>query len=172
MLILLALTVVQRVVGFGRSVLLCRWLDPGATGPMGPGLWLPGRWPRRWPCSACPARSAATWNITASADSCDPSCGRRPLFTAALTLVAVVGIGLASGWFSQLIFGRDDCVHLVRLLGRRPGRGDCLQRPDGAVLLTAAVPAGVDPAVRAQPALRPAGHDAGAVVAQPRPTAW
>ena len=32
MLILLALTIVQRLVGFGRSVLLCRWLDPEQLG--------------------------------------------------------------------------------------------------------------------------------------------
>jgi O-antigen/teichoic acid export membrane protein len=114
MLILLALTVVQRLVGFGRSVLLCRWLDPEQL----------GEWDMAFGFLVL-AAPAAVLGLPGSFRRYVEHYRQRgqlrsflrqtTLFTAALTLVAVGAIDRASGWFSQLIFGREDCVHLVRL---------------------------------------------------------
>ncbi len=73
-LILLGLSVVQRLVGFVRAVLFCRWLDAEQL-----GLWDMAfsflLLAAPWRCWRSPARSAATWSITANGDNSTRSCG-------------------------------------------------------------------------------------------------
>ncbi len=114
MLLLLGLTLVQRVVGFCRSVLLCRWLDPQEL----------GQWDMAFGFLVL-AAPAAVIGLPGTFRRYVEHYRQRGqlrsflrqtmLITAAMALVAVAVIGAASIWFSQLVFGRDDCVQLVRL---------------------------------------------------------
>jgi PST family polysaccharide transporter len=114
MLILLGLTLVQRVVGFCRSVLLCRWLDPGEL----------GQWDMAFGFLVL-AAPAAVLGLPGTFRRYVEHYRQRGqlrsflrqtmVFTASLALVAVAVIGAASTSFSELVFGRDDCVQLVRL---------------------------------------------------------
>ena len=73
-LVLLALTAVQRLVGFLRAVLFCRWLDPQQLGlwDMAFSFLLLAA-----PLSAfaIPGWFGTTWNTTGCKDNCGPSCG-------------------------------------------------------------------------------------------------
>ena len=76
-LILLAMTAVQRLVGFVRAVMFCRWLSPDQL----------GLWDMAFSfllvaapvvdVAPFPGRSAATWSITGSEGSSGRSCGAR-----------------------------------------------------------------------------------------------
>jgi O-antigen/teichoic acid export membrane protein len=113
--ILLLVNVVQRCVGFGRGVLFCRWLTPDEVGAwemaysfllfaapivvLGlPGLF--GRYLERF-------RQRGQLRTFLR---------RATIWTASLTLAAVVLIVLAAKQFSDLIFGRPDARGLVMLL--------------------------------------------------------
>jgi O-antigen/teichoic acid export membrane protein len=114
MLILLALTLVQRLVGFGRSVLLCRWLDPEQL----------GQWDMAFGFLIL-AAPAAVLGLPGSfrryvehyrqQGQLRSFLRQTTLFTALLTVTAVAAIDSTSVWFSRLVFGRDDCVQLVRI---------------------------------------------------------
>src|SRR5689334_12962762 len=114
MLILLALTVVQRLVGFGRSVLLCRWLEPEQL----------GQWDMIFGFLVLAAPTAVL-GLPGSFRRYVEQYRQRgqlrnflrqtSLFTAALTLIAVATIDSATAWFSQLIFGQPDYQQLVQL---------------------------------------------------------
>ncbi len=113
--ILLALTVLQRLAGFLREILFCRWLDAEQLGqwdmafgflmvaaPLAvlslPGTF--GRYVERYRQQGQLRRFLR----------------RTALFCAALALPAAVGVALARHWFSRLIFGRSDQTRLVLLL--------------------------------------------------------
>lgn len=115
MLILLTLSVVQRLVGFSRAVIFCRWLQPDQLG--------------QWDMAFSFLMLAAP----VSALSLSGSFGRYVeyfrqrlqlramlLRTAAvigcLVLASAVTILVAREWFSELIFGTPDLMHLVVLL--------------------------------------------------------
>lgn len=114
-LILLTLTVVQRLVGFARSVLFCRWLEPEEL----------GEWDMAWGFLLL-AAPVAVLGLPGSFGRYVEHYRQRGnlrsflrqagLFIASLTLLAVAIVGSGSVWFSHLIFGRGDCVELVRLL--------------------------------------------------------
>lgn len=113
--ILLGVSVVQRTVGFGRGILFCRWLEPGALGewemtysflmlaaPL-VALGVPGSFGRyvehyrqRHQFRTF-LRRTATW-------------------TAVLGLAAVGLIVLAAPYFSEVIFGRPSQAALVGLV--------------------------------------------------------
>jgi polysaccharide transporter, PST family len=113
--ILLALTVVQRLVGFCRTVLFYRWLSPEDVG--------------RWEMSFSFLMLAAPLSMLAL-----PSCFGRYLeyyrrqghlrTLIARTAVAAICLGttaslalyLGRSWFSRLIYGSPDQTHLVVLL--------------------------------------------------------
>lgn len=114
-LMLLVLTVVQRLVGFGRGILFCRWIDAeelgqwdlafGAFVLLAPliVLGLPG----------CFARYVEQYRQRGQLRF---FLRRVTLVTGALTLL---GCGVLAGgraWFAQLLFGRSDCAGLVLLL--------------------------------------------------------
>ncbi len=114
-LILLALTAVQRLVGFVRSVLFCRWLDAGELGQWdmafgflvlaGPlvVLALPGAF-GRYVEQYRQRKQLRTFL-------------RRTLaFCGGVSLIAAVLIWLGRRWFSVLIFGTPEHSGLVALL--------------------------------------------------------
>ncbi len=72
--LLLAITVVQRAIGFARGVLLCRWLDPDELGQWDLAL---GFLMLAAPVAVLglPGSFGAIWSITAAAASRDCSCG-------------------------------------------------------------------------------------------------
>ncbi len=111
-LILLALAVVQRLVGFVRAVLFCRWLDPGQLGiwdmafsflllaaPLSvlaiPGTF--GRYVEHYRQRG-QLRAFLRWTVLA--------CG-------GLVLTAFAGILLMRRWCSLLVFGSEDQSGLV-----------------------------------------------------------
>lgn len=103
-LILLSLTVVQRMVGFVRAILFCRWLDPEQLGQWdlsfsflclaGPLVVL-----------ALPAAFGRYVEHYRQREQLRTFVWRCLLFCAGLTLVATTGIYLAQGWVSELVFG-------------------------------------------------------------------
>ncbi len=113
--ILLTLTVLQRVIGFSRSVLFCRWLSPDELG--------------QWDITFSFLMLAAPLSVLAL-----PSCLSRYIeyyrqrghvrTLIARIAVAVLGLALAACgviffgrvWFSKLIYGTSDHTHLVSLL--------------------------------------------------------
>src|SRR5688572_21563057 len=113
--ILLAANVVQRSVGFGRGILFCRWLSPDELGAWEMAysflllaapvvvLGLPGSFGRY--LERFRQRGQLRTFLR-----------RATIWTASLTLAAVVLITLAAGQFSDLIFGRPDARGLVILL--------------------------------------------------------
>ncbi len=113
-LILLALTVVQRLVGFVRAVLFCRWLDAEQL-----GLWdmafsflllaaplavlaIPGTFGRYLEHYRQRGQLRTFLRRTILA------CGM-------LALTAFAGIVLARRWFSSLLFGAEDQSNIVAL---------------------------------------------------------
>jgi len=113
--ILLALTAVQRVVGFVRGVLFCRWLDPLELGEwdMAFGflllasplivLGLPGTFGRYV------ERYRQQGQLR-------PFLARMALLSTCLMTLGVTTMALAGTWVSELVFGRPDRVELVRLI--------------------------------------------------------
>ena len=113
--ILLSLTVVQRLVGFCREVLFCRWLPPEELG--------------QWDMAFSFLMLAAPLSMLAL-----PSCLARYLEhyrcqgqlrtligRTAVAVVCMAGISasvvyLGRSWFSQLIFGSPDQTRLVALI--------------------------------------------------------
>ena len=75
-LILLALTVVQRLVGFVRAMLFCRWLTPNNWGC---GTWPSASccWPRRLSVLAIPGAFGRSWSIIGNEGNSVRSCGER-----------------------------------------------------------------------------------------------
>jgi polysaccharide transporter, PST family len=113
-LILLALTVVQRLVGFMRAVLFCRWLDADQL-----GLWdmtfsflllaaplavlaIPGSFGRYLEHyrQRGQLRTFLRWTM---------------LVCTGLTAAAFAGIMLTRSWFSLLVFGSEDQSGLIAL---------------------------------------------------------
>ncbi len=112
---LLALTVAQRLVGFARSVLFCRWLDADQLGqwdlaygfvmlaaPLAV-LGLPGSLGRY--VEHYRRRGELKWFLRRV------SCGTLLAAAAAVGLVAA-----GSGWFSRLLFTKTDQAEFVSLL--------------------------------------------------------
>ena len=113
--ILLSLTVFQKIVGFGRSVLFCRWLEPEQL-----GIWemafsflmlsaplavlsLPGTF----------GRYAERYRLQGHLRN---FLKRTAAFCALLALLATVAVWIARGWLSQQIFGTPEKTQLVALL--------------------------------------------------------
>ncbi len=114
-IILLALTVVQRVVGFCRSILFCRWLEPDQLG--------------QWDMAFSFLMLAAPLSVL----SLSGSFGRyvehyrqqsqlRTLLKRTAVFCACLGVpaaGLLLGgrsWFSQLVFGTPDRTELIAMM--------------------------------------------------------
>ncbi len=112
--ILLALTVVQRLVGFGRAMLFCRWLDPEQLGvwdmafsflvlaaPLSvlaiPGVF--GRYVERY-------RQRGQLRLFLR---------RTGLACILLAVVAFLGVLWGRRWFSVLVFGSDDQANTIAL---------------------------------------------------------
>ncbi len=114
-MVLLALTVVQRFVGFLRGVLFCRWLDPADL----------GQWDMILAFLEL-AAPAAVLGIPGSFGRYVEHYRQRGQLrtflrrttgvSAAATLVAITLIVSAAPWFSQLVFGVDNRVDLVYLI--------------------------------------------------------
>ena len=111
-LILLALAVVQRLVGFVRAVLFCRWLDPEQLG--------------LWDMSFSFLLLAAPLSVLAipgvfgrylehyrQRGQLRMFLRRTMLACGGLTLASVLGILVARRWVSSLIFGTEDQAGLV-----------------------------------------------------------
>ena len=113
--LLLSLAVVQRIVGFARSVLFCRWLPPEQLG--------------QWDLAFSFLMLAAPLTVLGLSGS----FGRyiehfrhrgqlRPFLrrtTAAMAALAVVGVGvllLRPDWFSRLIFDSPEYTRLLLML--------------------------------------------------------
>ncbi|MCE5268509.1 MAG: oligosaccharide flippase family protein [Planctomycetaceae bacterium] len=111
---LLALTVVQRLVGFGRAVLFCRWLPPEQL-----GLWdmtfsfllvaaplavvaIPGCFGRYLEHYRQRGQLRAFLHRTATA-------------CAILAMLACLGVAAGRQWFSSLLFGTNDQADLIAL---------------------------------------------------------
>ena len=75
-MLMLVMTVLQRLVGFGRGIVFCRWLDPEQLGQWDVAFGFHQSGARRWRCWDCPARSAGISSITGSADKCGCFCTR------------------------------------------------------------------------------------------------
>jgi O-antigen/teichoic acid export membrane protein len=113
--ILLAVNIVQRSVGFGRGILFCRWLSPDELGTWEMAysflllaapvvvLGLPGSFGRY--LERFRQRGQLRTFLR-----------RATIWTATLTLIAVSVIVAAADQFSELIFGRGDERWLVILL--------------------------------------------------------
>jgi O-antigen/teichoic acid export membrane protein len=113
--ILLVVNLVQRSVGFGRGILFCRWLTPDELGAWEMAysflllaspvvvLGLPGSFGRY--LERYRQRGQLRTFLR-----------RASIWTASLTVAAVVSIVVAAGQFSDLIFGRPDAQGLVVLL--------------------------------------------------------
>lgn len=113
--LLLAVTAIQRLVGFGRGVLFCRWLSPAELGQwdMAYGflmlaaplavLGLPGSFGRY--LEHYRARGQLRTFLR-----------RTTVVTSGLALVAIVTIALAAPAFSRLVFGRPDRSDAVLLI--------------------------------------------------------
>jgi len=114
-MILLGLAVVQRLVGFCRAILFCRWLDPEELGQWDMAfsflvfvaplsvLALPGAF----------GRYVEHFNQRGQLRT---FLRRTMVACAAAAVVAVVLIQSGREWFSQLIFGTSECGELVALL--------------------------------------------------------
>ena len=114
-LILLGLTVVQRLVGFCRAILFCRWLDAEQLG--------------QWDMAFSFLMLAAPVSVLALSSSfrryiehyrqrrqLRTLVRRTALLCAALAALAVLTIDLAKPSFSRLIFGTPERTDLVTLL--------------------------------------------------------
>ncbi len=105
--ILLVMTVAQRLVGFGRGILFCRWLEPEQLGQWDVAfgflnlaaplavLGLPGSFGRYVEYFRQRGQFHAFLRRTTAV-------------SAAMSMVAVVVMLVERNWFSRLIFGSDD----------------------------------------------------------------
>jgi len=114
-LTLLALAVVQRLVGFVRAILFCRWLDPHEL----------GQWDMAWgflmlaaPLAvlSLPGTFGRYVERYRQRGQLRVFLRRTAAFCAALAVLGVAVIYLAPRWFSYLIFGSSDQLALVALL--------------------------------------------------------
>jgi PST family polysaccharide transporter len=112
---LLGLSAVQRVVGFGRAVLFCRWLDPEQLGQwdMAFGFMLLAA---PLMVLAIPGAFGRYVERYRRQGQLRTFLRRTILACGALAAVAVLGIHLARHCFSQLVFGSPDQAHLISLL--------------------------------------------------------
>jgi O-antigen/teichoic acid export membrane protein len=111
-LILLSLMVVQRLVGFVRAVLFCRWLDPEQL----------GQWDMAFSFLLL-AGPMVVLSLTGAFGRYVEHYRQRRQLRVLLRRIAAacVGMGVAAfallylfpGWFSILIFGAPDHAHLV-----------------------------------------------------------
>ena len=158
-LILLTLTVVQRMVGFVREILFCRWLNASQLGewdlsfgflmlaaPLAV-LSLPGTFPRYVERYRRKGQLGSFLRRTA-------------LVCAALALPAAAVVCLARSWFSHLIFGRPDQTLLVALLAASLTAVIAFNFLDQPVHLAAEHAAGVDHGTGRQLHLRRVGRGA------------
>ncbi len=110
--ILLAMTVAQRVIGFGRGIMFCRWLEPEELG--------------QWDVAFGFLNLAAPLAVLGLPGSFGRYVeyfrqrGQFHVFLRRTTLVSGLMCALATlvmivekNWFSQLIFGSADEAHLV-----------------------------------------------------------
>ena len=150
---MLVMTVLQRLVGFGRGIAFCRWLDPEQLGQWDVAfgfinlaaplavLGLPGSFGRYFEYYR--QRGQVRLFLRRATALCVVS---------ALAAVAVVALGRQ--WFSVLIFGRAE-RRVARAVARRlPGRGADLQLSVVHFHGGADVPRGDDHAVLAKRRLR------------------
>ncbi len=114
-LILLGLTVVQRLVGFCRAVLFCRWLQPEQL----------GQWDMAFSflilasslaVLALPGAFGRYVERFRRQGQLRTFLRRTIVLCAGLAAVAIVLIHLGRQWFSYLIFGTTDQAELVTLL--------------------------------------------------------
>ncbi len=114
-IVMLGLTAVQRLVGFGRAILFCRWLDPEQL----------GRWDMAFsfmllaaPLAvlAIPGAFGRYVELYRRQGQLRPFLRRTILLCGGLAAVAVVAIHLARGYLSQLVFGTPHQAHLISLL--------------------------------------------------------
>lgn len=113
--ILLGLTAVQRLVGFGRAILFCRWMDPGQL----------GRWDMAFsfmllasPLAvlAIPGAFGRYVELYRQRGQLRSFLRRTLVLCSVLAAMAVVGVHLGRRGFSELIFGTPQQAHLVTLL--------------------------------------------------------
>lgn len=114
-IILLGLTAVQRLVGFSRSVLFCRWLDADQLG--------------QWDMAFSFLMLAAPLSVLSLSGSFGryvehyrqrrqlrTLLRRTAVFCACLGVPAAAVLLLGREWFSQLVFGTPDATELVALM--------------------------------------------------------
>lgn len=113
--LLLLLTVLQRLIGFGRGLCFCRWLDPEELG--------------QWDMSFSFLMMAAPIAVLSlpgvfgrylehyrQAGQFRTFLRRVAVVTAILAVLSLTVVWLARPWFSSKIFGRADRVELVGYL--------------------------------------------------------
>jgi O-antigen/teichoic acid export membrane protein len=114
-LMLLVLSVVQRVAGFVRAVLFCRWLDPQDL----------GLWDMAWgflmlaaPLAvlSLPGTFGRYVEYFRQRGQFRTFLRRTVALCAALAAVSAAVLCLSPHWFSQLIFGTPEQLRLVALL--------------------------------------------------------
>jgi polysaccharide transporter, PST family len=114
-LMLLVLSVVQRLAGFVRAILFCRWLDPQDL----------GLWDMAWgflmlaaPLAvlSLPGTFGRYVEYFRQRGQFRVFLRRTAAFCAALAVLAAAVIGLSPHWFSELIFGTPAQLRLVALL--------------------------------------------------------
>jgi PST family polysaccharide transporter len=110
--ILLAMTVAQRVIGFGRGIMFCRWLEPEELGQWDVAfgflnlaaplavLGLPGSFGRYVEYF----RQRGQFHVFLR---------RTTLVSGLMCVLATLVMIVEKNWFSQLIFGSADEAHLV-----------------------------------------------------------
>ena len=114
-MILLGLTVVQRLIGFGRAVLFCRWLEPEQLG--------------LWDMTFSFLMMAAPLSVLSISGAFGryvehyrgqrqlrTLLGRTAAFCACLVLPAAGVIFLGRAWFSQLVFGTPEHTDLIAMV--------------------------------------------------------
>lgn len=114
-MILICMTLVQRLVGFVRAILFCRWLDAEQL----------GQWDMAFSFLLM-AGPVCVLSLSGSfrryvehyrqRGQLRTLLRRTAVAYLAMAAAAVLVIRLADGWFSQLIFGTPDRVDLVLLL--------------------------------------------------------
>lgn len=104
--ILLVMTVAQRLIGFGRGIMFCRWLEPAELGQWDLAfgflnlaaplvvLGLPGSFGRYVEYFRCRGQFRTFLRRTIGV-------------SAVMSLAAIAAMALAPEWFSQLIFGES-----------------------------------------------------------------
>lgn len=114
-LILLTLTAVQRLIGFARAILFCRWLSPEQL-----GLWDMsfGFLMLAAPLSvlSIPAVYGRYIEYYRKRGLMRTLVRRTTIVTTMTSIVACLGIYIFSPWFSHLIFGTSDQAYLAKYL--------------------------------------------------------